>query len=350
MNMKWNKDVENRILRKSRFALTFRIVRVLIVAVIVFLIYSGLLDLYGNSSRTFEKAHFYNELAIEWTTPNIRSRMPSPTWEVNLFGVGEITYPLFRRVGNETIAVGEAKITKAPFSFLSKKEVEMYGEESNHSNDFTFYYGVDPQTGEQLETDDIPETWQTLEMLPEGTVGELAFSLEEMMTPEQLAEMLGDYDIGFTWMALYTGEYQEGSSIQETSMEWAGGRKIMASPTSFGLTPEYDKAEDFMSSGFSWFFGARWGPSVIDTQNTMLKNMEKILAESVSYQKDFLGLPHLQERYDYIQENGFVTFGAVVTGPVKELLKLQDVEGIHSPMLGEVELWNWDQPQTELDN
>lgn len=350
MNMKWNKDVENRILRKSRFALTFRIVRVLIVAVIVFLIYSGLLDLYGNSSRKFEKAHFYNELAIEWTTPNIRSRMPSPTWEVNLFGVGEITYPLFRRVGNETIAVGEAKITKAPFSFLNKKEIEMFGEESNHSNDFTFYYGVDPQTGEQLETDDIPETWQTLDMLPDGTVGELAFSLEEMMTPEQLAEKLGDYDVGITWMPLYTGEYQEGSSVKETFIEWRDGERIMKSPTHFGLTGPYEMEEDFMGSGFSWFIGSRMVPTVFDAEKAMLENMEKILAESVSYQEDFLGLPHLQERYDYIQENGFVTFGAVVTGPVKELLKLQDEEGIHSPMLGEVELWNWDQPQTELYN
>lgn len=344
MNMKWNKDVENRILRKSRFTLTFRIVRVLIVVFILFIICRSILDFYGQSSRSLEKAHFYNELAIEWTNPNIRSVMANPTWKVNLFGVGEITYPLFRRVGNETIAIGEAKITKAPLTFLSKKEIEIYGKHPNDPDDFIFYYGQHPRTGEELYTEAFPDTWQILDKLPDGTVGELAFSLEEMMSPQDLVEKLADYDIGFTWMPLYTGEYQEGSSVQDTFMQWSDGEKVMTQPAPFGLTPKYTKAEDFNGSSFTWLFGGRLAPTVQDTQNTMLENMEKILAESVSYQENFLGLYHLQERYDYIQENGFVTFGAVVTGPVTELRKLQNVEGIHSPMLGEVELWNWEQP------
>ena len=350
MNMKWNKDVENRILRKSRFALTFRIVRVLIVAVVMFLFYTSLIDAYGNSSRTFKKAHFYNELAIEWTNPNVRSTAPWITWEMNLFGVGEVTYPLFKRIGMESVPIGEATVIKSIWPFLSKRDIHMIGKTEYDEEEFIFYYPKHPVTGEELYKKDIPETWQTLDMLPDGTVGELAFSLEEMMTPEQLAEKLGDYDVGITWMPLYTGEYQEGSSVKETFIEWRDGERIMKSPTHFGLTGPYEMEEDFMGSGFSWFIGSRMVPTVFDAEKAMLENMEKILAESVSYQEDFLGLPHLQERYDYIQENGFITFGAVVTGPVKELLKLQDEEGIHSPMLGEVELWNWDQPQTELDN
>lgn len=71
--------------------------------------------------------------------------------------------------------------------------------------------------------------------------------------------------------------------------------------------------------------------------------MKKLLAEKpVSYYETFLGLNHLNERYKFLEENGFITYGAVVTGPVKELLKLRDVEGVQGEQLGEVELWNWE--------
>lgn len=30
-----------------------------------------------------------------------------------------------------------------------------------------------------------------------------------------------------------------------------------------------------------------------------------------------------------------------MTGPVKELLKLQELEGIHSVQMGDIEYWNW---------
>jgi len=48
----------------------------------------------------------------------------------------------------------------------------------------------------------------------------------------------------------------------------------------------------------------------------------------------------LQERYDYLKKNGFQVYGAVVTGPTKELLKLKNLEGISNEMLGDVELMN----------
>ncbi len=49
----------------------------------------------------------------------------------------------------------------------------------------------------------------------------------------------------------------------------------------------------------------------------------------------------IPERYDYVQENGLRVYGVVVTGPTRELLKLKELETIHSPALGEIRLWNW---------
>jgi hypothetical protein len=45
--------------------------------------------------------------------------------------------------------------------------------------------------------------------------------------------------------------------------------------------------------------------------------------------------------YSYLMENGFTLYGAFVIGPVKELLKLKEVERIHGANLGKMTYWNW---------
>ena len=75
----------------------------------------------------------------------------------------------------------------------------------------------------------------------------------------------------------------------------------------------------------------------------MIENMKALLDEKKSYYENFLGLYNLKERYQFLKDEGFIVYGAVVTGPVKELLKLKDVEEIHGERLGEIDFWNWDE-------
>ena len=70
--------------------------------------------------------------------------------------------------------------------------------------------------------------------------------------------------------------------------------------------------------------------------------MKDLLEMNKSYYERLLGLSALQQQYTYIKDKEFTAYGAVVTGPVKELLKLKELETIQSVQLGEVELWNWD--------
>ena len=67
-----------------------------------------------------------------------------------------------------------------------------------------------------------------------------------------------------------------------------------------------------------------------------------MLNKRTSNHERFLGFSYLEERYQYLQENGFQVYGAVVTGPTKEVLKLCSETGIHEEELGDVELWNWE--------
>jgi len=42
-------------------------------------------------------------------------------------------------------------------------------------------------------------------------------------------------------------------------------------------------------------------------------------------------------------QNGIHLYGAVITGPVKELLTLREVSWVQDLRVGEVRLWNWNE-------
>lgn len=91
-----------------------------------------------------------------------------------------------------------------------------------------------------------------------------------------------------------------------------------------------------------WKINSLTEEKLSQSKTLMLNNMDNLLKnESKSYYENFLGLYYLQERYDYLKKNGFTVYGAVVTGPVKELLKLKDVKEIRGAQLGEMDYWNW---------
>jgi len=52
----------------------------------------------------------------------------------------------------------------------------------------------------------------------------------------------------------------------------------------------------------------------------------------------------IQERIDYLNQNGIGIYGAVVTDPSKEILKLRNEAWIKGFNLGEVRFWNWVNP------
>ncbi|WP_186579449.1 anti-sigma factor C-terminal domain-containing protein [Aquibacillus kalidii] len=174
-------------------------------------------------------------------------------------------------------------------------------------------------------------------MLPQGTVGELAFSTTSFMKSTELIEYLSEYDINILWMPLYTGEFKK----YEPSGYSGDSNMIMVSGV-IGLTGGVDHDERFNRSLQIYWLDE---DSVMESQGLMLKNMKELLNKSDSYYEKFQSFENLQEKYNFINENGFTVYGAVVTGPVKELLKLQDADFVQGEQLGEVELWNWDEDE-----
>lgn len=161
----------------------------------------------------------------------------------------------------------------------------------------------------------------------------MAFSTTSFMESSQLIDSLKKYNIDILWMPLYTGEF-----VDYDPSGWSGDDNIIMVSEIIGLTGGKEHDENYYES---MLINRLDEKSVIESEKLMLKNMEELLKKSESYYEQFLGLGNLEQKYQYLNEEGFIVYGAVVTGPTKELLKLKDVSFIQGEQLGEVELWNW---------
>ena len=142
--------------------------------------------------------------------------------------------------------------------------------------------------------------------------------------------MLAEYDLEILWYAVSTG--QEGQQRND--------REILRSVSTF------DGVWGFahMSTNLLNFSAPISSQDSAIREEYFMSNMEFLLNNEGLAKKLYRGNPSellLQKRFAYLQEKGIQVYGLVVTGPTKELLKLRDLEGVHSPAVGDVQLWNW---------
>ncbi|PAE19640.1 hypothetical protein CHH80_15430 [Bacillus sp. 7504-2] len=329
----WNKEKEKKILLKYRFMLTMKILRILIVFFFLYVVYMMIVSISYESLHLDRKHAYYSKVALEWTNPNINGDIGGfVDSEITPFLTQKISYPLFKTIGKEEKQVGEMNIRKS-LLFSSRPLDNVTIPEDNR---FSLSLPEHPKTGDRLKANEDPRVWDTLAKLHEGTVGELAFSTTDFMTAEELIDLLKPYDIDILWAPLYTGEFtvfQPGG--------WGGGEEEISIMSPFGLTGGREIDDDYLSEGKIRVLTEE---QLDESKKMMLTNMKNLLTEeSKRYYEGFLGLDYLKERYDYLQENGFIVYGAVVTGPVKELLKLQDAPEIRGERLGELDYWNWEE-------
>lgn len=326
----WNEELEKKILKKSRFTLLFRILWVIFVLFFLYAGYKTILYITFDKLNVTRENHYYSNLAVEWRFPNVRADRGMDSFEITPFGTTKFTYPLVKRVGLKEIMIGEVRVTKGllnSFSYHNFSNVE-----SEQLHKFSFSLPVDPRNNQNLQANSDLNVWETLEMLPEGTVAELAFSTRDFMDPEELVERLKEYDLHILWMPLYTGEFIN------FDPGWSGSSDMIRPSHVIGLVGGVEPDEDFNRS---MWYSLLDETTIKESEQLMLENMERILEKSNNYYELYLGLPYLEEKYRYLKEEGFSVFGAVVTGPTKELLKLRDEEFVRGEQLGDVELWNW---------
>ncbi|MGM0843512.1 MAG: anti sigma factor C-terminal domain-containing protein [Bacillota bacterium] len=329
--MDWDKGLENKIMRKYRFKFTARIVQVIIAVFLLYSFYIMGVNIVADSLN-WNRKHLYNiNLMLDWKFPNVKSTIDHPFSNTNALWTQRMEVPLFEQIGKDEYSAGTIHMKKGILPWSSQLQYEWSNDQP--AENFRFYLPENPETGKKYTPHTADTAWSTLEKVHEGTVAELAFSTTEFMDAENLQVTLENYDVQVLWMPLYTGEMKEfnaGHGSSGNDMELMGV---------YGLSSGRTHDEDFMSQSQMFMNSEHMG----ELQQAMLDSMEALLEEeSEGYYENFLGLDHLQERYDYLKKEGFIVYGAVVTGPVKELLKLRKIEGIHGAQVGSMEYWNWD--------
>ncbi|MEH7536213.1 anti-sigma factor [Bacillus toyonensis] len=294
---------------------------ILSICIVIYVI-GGILSAFyfqTNNDKRLEEIRSVPSLAIEATLPN--SRVTGGGTSVEAFFRTNSHFNLVKTVGKKEISLGTLETS----SFLSSVNV------LNKSWMNTFYqpklFFVHPKTepGDYLK-ESSKKVWDTLTKVHEGTVAEVAISFDKLYTLKELEPLLysvfGAQEMPPTplWYALDTGQ------------ERINEENFILSGSDFIGFPEHIRFLDDETENQK-------------TQEDKVIEMMRILSIHKKTVSKIAALPenelNLDKRYQYVKDNGVKVYGIVITGPSKELLKLQNSPHVRYATLGDIEMWNW---------
>lgn len=179
--------------------------------------------------------------------------------------------------------------------------------------------------------------WTTMEKLPEGTVSQLAISFDSFLTYEQYYDLVSRHVYAYnqetTWFAVDTGvenkyrEHEDGNLLLGAGDVWGfSERELNYGEAAIRVNGEGDRRMAAFMNEMKY----------LSEQKRLTRKIGTSLLASSDTQ--------ITERYNYMQQNGVRIYGAVLTGPTKELLKLKAEKSITAAFLGKVDWWNWERP------
>ncbi|MGI6554621.1 MAG: anti-sigma factor [Bacillota bacterium] len=314
---------EARILKRAKWKsrISNAVSAVLLVLAITILsgFLSGLYYGLGEPNRV-ENAVRVSQMVTELTMPNVFPR--SGGSRVKTFFRMESSFELQKQIGREQYTIGHLE-TKMIFDRMN-----VVRKWANGSLDLKLYF-VHPEGGERSGVDD---TWGTLEILPAGTVSEMAVSFDKLYSLDEVYGIFSGYDVDLLWFPVDTGvETDQGNGPLLSVVD-----NLMGLPQ-FAHTLEYEP-------GSGGNFSLQDEGDSEKKEAAFIRGLEFLLEHENWAKKAYRGREEelmLKERLDYVQKNGLKVYGAVITGPTKELLRLKGVKEIKYPVLGETTWWNW---------
>ncbi|MFD1779076.1 anti-sigma factor [Fredinandcohnia salidurans] len=248
------------------------------------------------------------------TEPNMSLEEMEVEEDIGFFTMN-LYFDVFKRIGKEDYNAGEYSVSFAldnanlpdrnmnlerPLPITGDMETDM------------LYHPNGPH-GKTVNSD-----WEILDHLPDGTVGEIYLSMNQLMKPEELENQLGK-NVEVRWVAVDTG-------LEDKNLYEAG-----YSVTPIGYPLQVD------TTTWSPFNGREKSNEEVFLAIIKFLAKDEKTAEKISRARSLA----LKERIPYIEKNGVQVYGAVVTGPTPELRKLKDIDLINVMKVGEVRLWNW---------
>lgn len=192
------------------------------------------------------------------------------------------------------------------------------------------------------------EAWELLEKLPEGTVAEAYLSLDRLYGTDELLALLEGRNMEPLWFAADGGP---------DSRDHYGG--AVTTPVGFPYRPvllEEDWTVTSRTEEKRGWFGSVTSESRVaegyeaygdgdKRDDNFIRNL-KLINDYPRIADRAVPFVKWDEALRYIGSNGVGLYGVVVTGPVKELLTLQEEDWISNLAVGEVRFWNWSDRDT----
>jgi mRNA-degrading endonuclease RelE of RelBE toxin-antitoxin system len=322
---------QQKIIRKSkwkaRIQTGFTVVGLFVLVTIISAIFTSIYYAWGEPDR----GEVYRNV-IDYTLTVTEPYGDLGGTSVNtkpFFGM-EATRELKKRVGKESIKIGELEVNFL-LSLMAVPNRTEFGRETQSPA-----YFILPEVKEVVNSD-----WNQLEKLPEGTVASVYLSFHEHLQSKEVEAMFSDRPIDLIWYAVDTGiELKESDGYVFEAFGFP----------SFPIWHDEDMIQETREESGSFLFGTvsesySSPPYEEGDQEVLHEQFMKTLTYLKDYENKAKQLTyhpfHLEEQISYLETNGISHYGAVVTGPTKELLALQEEPEIRSMLVDEVELWNW---------
>jgi len=343
---KLNTDTwERKRFKKMVWATRYSVVKSVIIAMLslyfLYMIYLMIATIWYQASGKNDQFIRYAETLIETHEPGLSiDKRNYPKVEVTGLLAQKTKLKAFWLVGEWEVNAGEIEVKKSLFSGVSYNfhPNERYLNESSSFSSFALPPGlVSGDPDQKLKTNEMNEDWERLAHMEDGYVGQLAFSTVSGMKPQQLMQVLSKYDVHISAMPVYAGELRA-EGLMKISHGSSGPLQYVSA---LSLRPyvQYDDS----GRGRSW---THW----IGNQETLEKSEQQFLTDLgwLLNQGSYYHQEIDQARLDYLRDHGIAVYGAIVTGPIRELEKLRTENQFHLFQLGRVEPWNWrDKPLAE---
>jgi hypothetical protein len=193
------------------------------------------------------------------------------------------------------------------------------------------------------EAVDSSGEWSRLEKLPEGTVAEAYVSYNRLYTTDEFLQQFSEKQLEPLWFAVDNGDHAHRNDIG-----------VVLNPIGFPAYPVWHpddgKVVNHKTTKKGLFISESTSATeypVIETYGSgQLRNENfiktlRILDKHKFIAKRLIHFVDITQSLEYVEKNGVKIYGAVVTGPTKEILKLKNDPAVSSIRVGKVTLWDW---------
>ncbi|WP_181351254.1 anti-sigma factor [Thalassobacillus sp. CUG 92003] len=265
------------------------------------------------------RGEVYNDViksTIAFTKPN--SKVISESFSPNTFFTMNWSGELSKEIGDDI-----ETSNKYNMNFLFHSPWSMDNQLKNKQSD----YFISPNHNDNPKND-----WDKLENLPEGTVVEAYISFDQFYTTSQVFNRLQGQNYRPVWFAVESGQNKENEN----------SNNIHNSTIGMPLIPVNQSSTSESGNGS---ISSQQVINSPENRNDKFIQTLRLMRDYEHISEEIIADPsfNLDNTIRFIEENGVNIYGAVITGPTKEILNLQDEGWVSDVSVGESRLWNWNQ-------